>query len=161
MFIAHPDNFNQNLIRNAVPKYSNSPMMPIMPGLGMDEVPKQKPINKTSDSTKPLTSTTKPLVHNANDITIKNNQNPEMAAGSPVVNNKLYNQGWLTTQIGKYISIDFLIGSMYIDRQGILQEVGISYIIIKESGTNDLVMCDIYSIKFVTVFGDQSSKCRI
>ncbi|MBU3179748.1 hypothetical protein [Clostridium psychrophilum] len=155
MFIAHPGNFNQNLIRNAVPKYSNYPIMPIMPSLEMDEVPKQKPMDKTSDSTKPLKSTVKPL-----DTTIKNNQNPEMAAGSPIVDNKLYNQGWLTTQIGKYISIDFLLGSMYIDRQGILQEVGISYIIIKESGTNDLVMCDIYSIKFVTVFGDQSSKCR-
>jgi len=49
---------------------------------------------------------------------------------------------------------------MYIDRQGILQEVGISYVVIKESGTNDIVMCDIYSIKFVTVFGDQAAKCR-
>jgi hypothetical protein len=87
-------------------------------------------------------------------------QNPEITPTAPIINNPLYNQGWLKTQIGKFVSINFLIGNMYIDRQGILQEVGISYVIIKESGTNDIVMCDIYSIKFVTVFGDQN-KCRV
>ncbi|HEY8804807.1 MAG TPA: hypothetical protein VIM42_06825 [Clostridium sp.] len=88
-------------------------------------------------------------------------QDSEIPPTTSIINNPLYNQGWLKTQIGKFISIDFLIGNMYIDRQGVLQEVGISYIIIKESGTNDIVMCDIYSIKFVTVFGDQASKCRV
>ncbi|MCB2296022.1 hypothetical protein LGK95_21460 [Clostridium algoriphilum] len=37
---------------------------------------------------------------------------------------------------------------------------GLSLTAVKESGTNDLVMCDIYSIKFVRVFDNQSDKCR-
>jgi hypothetical protein len=77
---------------------------------------------------------------------------------TPTVQNDIgYTQGWLKTQIGKYIKIEFLIGTnMLIDREGVLKEVGISYIVIQESGTNDLVMCDIYSIKFVRIFSDQT-----
>lgn len=67
-----------------------------------------------------------------------------------------YTQGWLTTKIGLYIKVEFLIGtSMLIDREGFLTEVGISYIVLKESASNDLVMCDIYSIKFVRIFDNQ------
>ncbi|MCJ7688945.1 MAG: hypothetical protein MUO60_06465, partial [Clostridiaceae bacterium] len=79
----------------------------------------------------------------------------------PIINNPLYNQGWLTTEIGKYVKIEFLIGTnMWIDREGILKEVGISYVVIKETGSNDIIMCDIYSIKFVRVFDNQTVKCR-
>ncbi|WP_330400304.1 hypothetical protein [Tepidibacter mesophilus] len=46
---------------------------------------------------------------------------------------------------------------MLIDREGVLVEVGISYVVIRESRTNDLLMCDIYSIKFVRVFDDPSN----
>ncbi|KYH35153.1 hypothetical protein CLTEP_09730 [Clostridium tepidiprofundi DSM 19306] len=68
-----------------------------------------------------------------------------------------YFQNWLIEQIGKYIKIEFLIGtSMLIDREGVLEEVGVNYIVIKESGTLDTLMCDMYSIKFVRVFHDQA-----
>jgi hypothetical protein len=67
-----------------------------------------------------------------------------------------YFQDWLVRQIGKYIKVEFLIGtSMLIDREGILKEVGVNYIVLKESGTKDDLMCDLYSIKFVRVFDDQ------
>lgn len=72
-----------------------------------------------------------------------------------------YTQGWLTTQIGKYMKIEFLIGTnMLIDREGVLTEVGISYVVLRESGTQNTVMCDIYAIKFVTVFFNQDMTCR-
>ncbi|MDF2840243.1 MAG: hypothetical protein K0Q99_1015 [Clostridia bacterium] len=64
-----------------------------------------------------------------------------------------YTQGWLTTQIGKRVKIEFLIGTnMLIDREGTLTDVGISYIIINEIETDDLLLCDIYSIKFVRIY---------
>ncbi|MCT4596946.1 MAG: hypothetical protein N4A50_03580 [Vallitalea sp.] len=76
---------------------------------------------------------------------------------SPVMQGTGYSQGWLIKQIGKYIKVEFLIGtSMLIDREGILTEVGINYIVLKESGTKDDLMCDMYSIKFVRVFDDQN-----
>jgi len=77
----------------------------------------------------------------------------EIEPGPPVQDDVLYTQGFLRTQIGQYVKIEFLIGTnMLIDREGILTKVGISYIVLKESGTNDDLMCDIYSIKFVRIF---------
>lgn len=64
-----------------------------------------------------------------------------------------YTQGYLNTKIGKRVKVEFLIGpNMLIDREGILKEVGISYIVLKEAGTNLDIMADIYSIKFVEIF---------
>ncbi|EJO5348916.1 alginate lyase [Clostridium botulinum] len=65
----------------------------------------------------------------------------------------LYNQGFLKTQIGKRVKVEFLIGTnMLIDREGTLVGVGISYILLDEVDTNDLIMADMYSIKFVRIF---------
>jgi len=64
-----------------------------------------------------------------------------------------YTQGWLRTQIGQRVKIEFLIGTnMLIDRDGTLLDVGISYVILREAETDDLLLCDIYSIKFVRVY---------
>ena len=66
----------------------------------------------------------------------------------------------MQSQIGKYIRVYFLLGTnTFQDRGGTLQEVGISFIVLKETSTNNLIMCDIYSIKFVTVFDNQTIKC--
>ena len=64
-----------------------------------------------------------------------------------------YTQGYLKTQIGRHVKVEFLIGTnMMIDREGTLTDVGISYIIIREVETDDLLLCDIYSIKFVRFY---------
>lgn len=64
-----------------------------------------------------------------------------------------YTQGYLKTKIGKKVRIVFLIGTNLVqDRDGILTDVGIDYIIIKEEDTNSPLLCDIYSIKFVTFY---------
>lgn len=64
-----------------------------------------------------------------------------------------YTQGYLRSQIGARIKIEFLIGTnMLIDREGTLVDVGISYVIIREVETDDLLLCDIYSIKFVRFY---------
>ena len=71
----------------------------------------------------------------------------------PPIMDTQYTQGWLTTQIGKRVKVEFLIGTdMFIDREGTLVDVGISYIIINEIETDDLLLCDIYSIKFVRIY---------
>lgn len=64
-----------------------------------------------------------------------------------------YTQGYLKSQIGSRVKVEFLIGTnMLIDREGTLVDVGISYIIIREIETDDLLLCDIYSIKFVRFY---------
>jgi hypothetical protein len=77
----------------------------------------------------------------------------EIQPGAPVVLSTEYTQGYLRTQIGKRMRVTFLLGTAQIqDREGILEDVGISYIILRETQTNNLTLCDIYSIKFVVIF---------
>ncbi|SKA86456.1 hypothetical protein SAMN05428976_10883 [Clostridium sp. USBA 49] len=80
--------------------------------------------------------------------------NFETAPGSPVQQDINYTQGYLRTQIGKRVLISFLIGTnTYQDRTGVLEKVGISYVILREPEGTEL-LCDIYSIKFVRVFSE-------
>ncbi|WP_010681372.1 hypothetical protein [Acetivibrio cellulolyticus] len=74
--------------------------------------------------------------------------------GAPeTVQNIQYTQGYLKTQIGRHVKIEFLIGTnMLQDREGTLLEVGTSYVIIRETETDDLLLCDMYSIKFVRFY---------
>ncbi|WP_432401435.1 hypothetical protein [Wukongibacter sp. M2B1] len=73
--------------------------------------------------------------------------------GPPVQDDVNYTQGYLRTKIGEYVKIEFLIGTnLFIDKEGVLKDVGISYVVIEEAGTGNELMADIYSIKFVTLF---------
>jgi hypothetical protein len=75
------------------------------------------------------------------------------AQASTVTTNIGYTQAYLKTLIGKNVIITFLIGTdSTTDRLGVILGVGISYILIKPEGTDDVMLCDIYSIKFVTVY---------
>lgn len=75
------------------------------------------------------------------------------APGAPVVLDTQYTQGYLRTQIGKRVRITFLLGTNTLqDRVGILQDVGISYVIVREADTGTDVLGDIYSIKFVDIY---------
>lgn len=69
------------------------------------------------------------------------------------VESPLFTPGFLRTQIGRRMRVEFLIGTSNLtDRTGTLVAVGASYILIRLIDSDDLMMCDIYSIKFVTIF---------
>lgn len=73
--------------------------------------------------------------------------------GPPVQDDINYTQGYLKTHIGEYVKVEFLIGTnMLVDREGTLVDVGISYIVLQEPQTDNYLMADIYSIKFVEIF---------
>lgn len=64
-----------------------------------------------------------------------------------------YLNGFLRTQIGRAVKIEFLIGTnTLVDRTGILLGVGANYVLINETETDDLVACDFYNIKFVKFY---------
>lgn len=68
------------------------------------------------------------------------------------VENVLFTPGFLRTQIGRRMRVEFLIGTNgFTDRTGTLLAVGASYIILRPIDSNELMLCDIYSIKFVTI----------
>lgn len=89
----------------------------------------------------------------ASPLTQEQGQTPAPPASGPktVITGTDYTQGYLRTQIGSNVRVEFLIGTnLLMDRMGQLMDVGFSYIVIKPSGTDDRELCDIYSIKFVT-----------
>lgn len=73
----------------------------------------------------------------------------------PIVDDINYVQGFLRKNIGSRVKVDFLIGTTNTeDRIGDLVEVGISYIVLKDINNKNLIMCDMYSIKFVTIYNN-------
>ncbi len=66
--------------------------------------------------------------------------------------NTFFTPGFLRTQIGRRMRVEFLLGTnLLTDRTGTLVAVGASYIVLRLVDSDDLMMCDIYSIKFVTI----------
>ncbi len=64
-----------------------------------------------------------------------------------------YLNGFLRTQIGKKVKVEFLVGTNTMtDRMGILVGVGANYILLNESETDDLLACDFYNIKFIRFY---------
>lgn len=69
-----------------------------------------------------------------------------------ILTNAIYTPAFLREQIGKLMRVEFLIGTNnLVDRIGILQDVGASYILLRSFENDSLVYCDIYSIKFITI----------
>lgn len=65
-----------------------------------------------------------------------------------------YINGFLRTMIGRKVTIDFLIGTNTLtDKTGTLLGVGANYILLNEIETDDVLVCDFYTIKFVRIYG--------
>lgn len=64
-----------------------------------------------------------------------------------------YLNGFLKSQIGRRVHVEFLLGTNTMtDRTGTLLGVGANYILMRETDSDDLLVCDFYNIKFVTVY---------
>ena len=83
----------------------------------------------------------------------RENRNVTINQDSPeILTNSIYTPAFLREQIGKLMRVEFLIGTNnLVDRIGILEDVGASYILLRSLESDSLVYCDIYSIKFITI----------
>lgn len=64
-----------------------------------------------------------------------------------------YLNGFLRTQIGKRVRVEFLIGTgTLIDKSGTLLGVGANYIVLRQAMTDDILTCDFFTIKFITFY---------
>lgn len=64
-----------------------------------------------------------------------------------------FHNGFLRSQIGRRVSVDFHMGSgTIIQKSGYLLGVGQDYILINELDTNDITSCDYYNIKFIRFY---------
>ena len=103
---------------------------------------------------------------NQGEISQGNNENADMSSipladlitdfsnPYPVTRESIqYLNGFIRTQIGRRVSIDFLIGSNTIEtKSGYLLAVAANYILINELDTNDVTACDFYNIKFIRFY---------
>jgi hypothetical protein len=78
---------------------------------------------------------------------------PQASIVPTTLENPFYLAGLLRRFIGQNIRVQFLIGTNgpMVDRTGRLIEVGTNYIMLQPNDSDDLVICDLYSIKFVDV----------
>ena len=83
----------------------------------------------------------------------KEDRNVQINPNTPeILTNNIYTPAFLREQIGKLMRVEFLIGTNNLtDRIGILEDVGASYILLRSVESDNLIYCDIYSIKFVTI----------
>ena len=90
----------------------------------------------------------------------REDRNVQINPNSPeILTNNIYTPAFLREQIGKLMRVEFLIGTNNLtDRIGVLEDVGASYIVLRSVESDNLIYCDIYSIKFVPF---QIMHCRI
>ena len=81
------------------------------------------------------------------------NRNVQINENSPeILTNNIYTPAFLRQNIGKLMRVEFLIGTNnLVDRIGILEDVGASYIILRSLESLTRIYADIYSIKFITI----------
>ena|GEM_PF-712262 len=70
------------------------------------------------------------------------------------LSNPIYTPGYLREHIGRWMQVEFLIGDSLTRRDGRLIKVGASYIVLQSAESGNIVIGDIYTIKFVTIFND-------
>ncbi len=59
---------------------------------------------------------------------------------------------YLKSNIGKSVRAEFVIGvSQYVDKTGVISEVGVNYFVLSDAPSRTKTMCDLYSVKFVTI----------
>jgi hypothetical protein len=74
----------------------------------------------------------------------------------PTVTNPYYLAGYLQRYIGRVVRVEFTVGTggTLSDRVGFLQEIGASYIVLRQFPSNDIFIGDLYSVKFVNVYAN-------
>lgn len=88
-----------------------------------------------------------------NPNSVELNNNTTTPSNMPeTLTNSIFTPAFLRNYIGKLVKVEFLIGTSNMqDRIGILLEVGASYIVLRSVQDSNLLYCDIFSIKFVTI----------
>lgn len=72
-----------------------------------------------------------------------------------------HTHGFLRMQIGKLMRVEFLIGNQNTNKVGKLIEVGASYILLQSVDTYSTVMCDLNSVRFVTIVDAPLDGCVV
>jgi hypothetical protein len=101
--------------------------------MGQQSFPQVSTVTPATSQLMPVTDTTQPAPMTADSLEFLN--------------------GFLRTQIGRRVKVEFLIGTnTFTDKTGLLIGVGANYILLRESSSDDVLTCDFFNIKFVTIY---------
>ena len=77
--------------------------------------------------------------------------------GPPPVTDRGYIPNYLARNKGKFVNAEFIVGSnQFVDKSGVIKEVGINYFVLYDPNSRTDTMCDLYSVKFVSMVTDQN-----
>lgn len=102
--------------------------------------------------------------NNSNDSMMMNNKSGMMTTSQntntislrpETMTNTDFLPAYLKQFIGRWVRCEFFIGDTIEQRVGVLHDVGASYIIIDIIEPQTLVVCDIFSLRFVTIVLDE------
>jgi hypothetical protein len=74
------------------------------------------------------------------------------AQGPPAARDMNYLAGYLSQQLGRRVLAEFVVGTnSFLDKTGVLRSVGANYFVLEDFITRAMTLCDLYSVKFITV----------
>ena len=96
-------------------------------------------------------SATTPTMQSNSTLPVQE-QTPITQQGPPPSTEKGFIPYYLASNIGKNVRAEFIVGTnQYVDKTGMLTEVGINYFVLRDVNSRTDIMCDLYSVKFVTI----------
>ncbi|MCD8025989.1 MAG: hypothetical protein LUF33_03395 [Clostridiales bacterium] len=142
--------FNQGFSSGSSPTNEYSGSLESLPAVNQVESQQQLP----QDTLQTPATTMTPGATVANGIGSENGAITDSTSGYPVTPESIqYLNGFIRTQIGRRVSIDFLVGSnTIVTKSGYLLGVAANYILLNELDTNDLTTCDFFNIKFIRFY---------
>ena len=107
-------------------------------------MPAPAPIAPMPVQTAPAPAPTTPMPSSGEDLSTV--QGPPPAAEEGFI------PYYLASNIGRTVRAEFIVGtSQYVDKAGVIKEVGINYFVLHDTNARADIMCDLYSVKFVTI----------
>lgn len=135
----------------SVPNMQTQPMQP------MQNMQKPMPsMQKPAQGMQPMQGTQQPIY--PMQPPMQTMQPPTVTSGMmnmpSTVANPYYTAGFLRQYIGHNMRVEYLLGTNgpLVDRIGRLVDVGASYIVLQPLLSDELLMTDLYSIRFVTIY---------
>lgn len=94
------------------------------------------------------------MPENENSVTLSTDDYPDTVPDNSVngVDPETI-QEVIALSVGNYVVVEFLVGTQNIVRkEGVLTAVGVSWLLLYDEAAGTSVVCDMYSVKFVTYF---------
>lgn len=115
----------------------------------------QPPVQSTFQP--PIQTPVQPRIQQPAQTTFTGAPLPSTSSQVPeTLTNSAFLPAYLRQNLGSLVRIEFLIGTFTNDRVGVLEDVGASYVVLRTLEGNNRIVCDLFSIRFVTIIDENT-----